>query len=86
MQMNPSDKLNGFELEIVPVYKYLGVDFDNRLTFVRTYYQNGEFSWEYVGSLCRSLRKWAPVETFSKAILSTTLPISLYSMACTNLK
>jgi hypothetical protein len=77
---NLSLKLNGSELEIVQVYKYLGVEFDNRLTFGEHTTRMVNSVKRGIGALCRSLRKWAPVEAFSKAILSTTLPIFLYSI------
>jgi exonuclease III len=77
---NLSVSLNGKPLENVSVYKYLGVDFDDRLSFGEHTTRVTNAVKKGIGALCRSLRKWAPVEVFNKAILTTTLPIFLYSI------
>jgi hypothetical protein len=76
----PTFKLEDVELERVAVYRYLGVEFDERLTFATQSWKAATKTKQAIGALCRTLRKWAPDKVFRKAVVTIALPIFLYAI------
>jgi hypothetical protein len=76
----PTFKLYDTAIEQVEIYKYLGVDFDDKLSFGPHTLRTVTKTKKAIGALCHSLRKWSPTTVFSKAITSIALPIFFYAI------
>jgi hypothetical protein len=72
--------VNGENLQKVTVYKYLGIEIDERLTFEEHARKAATKSKRCIGALSGSVRKWASVEILKTVISSIALPILLYAI------
>jgi hypothetical protein len=72
--------LEGAKLRLVESYRYLGVDIDSRLTFASHTSRVISNAKMAIGVLCRTLRKWALKEVFSKAVTAIVLPAFFYAI------
>jgi hypothetical protein len=72
--------VNGQALEQVTVYKYLGVDIDEKLSFSQHVDKVTIKAKQAIGAMCRTLRKWAPTHVFTKAITTIVLPVLFYAI------
>lgn len=73
-------KINSSVLEEVSLYKYLGVEFDNHLSFGQHTSKTVIKTKRAIGALCRTLRKWSPTPVLSKAITNIALPAFFYAI------
>jgi hypothetical protein len=72
--------LDGNQLQQVTTYRYLGVDIDDRFNFSSHTSRVVTCAKRGIGALCRSLRKWAPMEVLCKAITSIVMPAFFYAV------
>jgi hypothetical protein len=75
-----SFKVGPESLQLVDHYRYLGIEFDNSLSFDRQTSMATSKAKQGIGALCRSIRKWASATILSTAITSITLPALLYAV------
>jgi hypothetical protein len=80
VKLSISISLNNTGLEQVQEYKYLGVDVDDKFTFSNHTTRVSCKAKQAIGALCRTLRKWAPGNVFSKIITTLVFPIFLYAI------
>jgi hypothetical protein len=72
--------VDGNKLQQVSVYKYLGVDIDDRLSFAAHVCKVAMKTKRCIGALSSSLRKWASKKILESAITSIALPLMLYAI------
>jgi hypothetical protein len=72
--------VEGTNLQQVSVYKYLGVDIDDRLCFASRVNKVSMKTQKCVGILSGSLRKWASRSILETAFSSIALPVMLYAI------
>ena len=79
---NPKVKftLNGVDLEEVAIYRYLGIQVDNKLNFALQTSKGVTSAKRGIGELCRTLRKWGHRSILSKAITGLVLPAFFYGI------
>jgi hypothetical protein len=73
-------RIKGEPMERVPSYRYLGVQFDERLAFAEQTELATTKTKKGIGALARTLRKWAPREILCKAISEIAIPCLLYGI------
>jgi len=67
-------------LEQVISYKYLGIDFDHKLSFASQTTRAVTKAKQGIGALCRTLRKWSSSKILNTAISSIAMPALLYGI------
>ena len=67
-------------LQQVSIYKYLGVEIDDRLNFAQHVSKTTLKTKKCVGALCSTLRKWASKKVFETAITSIAFPLMTYAI------
>jgi len=72
--------VNDVGMEKVSCYRYLGIDFDETLTFGEQTKKAITKTKQGIGMLCRSLRKWASANIINTAISTIALPALVYGI------
>ena len=67
-------------LEQVISYKYLGIDFDHKLSFASQTTRAVTKAKQGIGALCRTLCKWSSSKILNTAISSIAMPALLYGI------
>lgn len=72
--------VNDVKLDQVQVYKYLGVEVDDRLSFVQQSSKAATKAKQGIGCLVRSMRRWASRDTLSVTMSTIVFPAFLYAV------